>query len=223
MSNIENFPDSKIIINSQPQLDSVSFGIWLVGTFLGKTWRPQITTINGINPLIDPGKGNIYTIWHSNILALAYIFRKSNISAMVSSSKDGKRAAAIAAKWNYNIVYGSSSRRGFSAYRQCQKLLKANGNIVITPDGPKGPKEIVKEGVAHLSFLSKSPVIPLSAEPKRFWRLKSWDRMIIPKPFSRIKISVGEIINPTEYNKSEEGIEMLRRRIEENLHAITMA
>jgi lysophospholipid acyltransferase (LPLAT)-like uncharacterized protein len=142
---------------------------------------------------------------------------------MISNSKDGKRAAAVASKWNYNIVYGSSSRQGFSAYRQCQKLLKSNENIVITPDGPKGPREIVKTGVAHLSFLSKSPVIPLSAKPKHFWRLKSWDRMIIPKPFSPIQISVGEIINPAEFNKNEEGIEQLRRKIEENLHAITMA
>ncbi len=223
MSKIKDFPDSITISNPQPQLDFVSFGIWLVGSLLGNTWRSQIITKNGMNPLVDPGEGNIYSIWHSNILALAYIFRKTNISAMVSNSKDGKRAAAIAAKWNYNIVYGSSSRQGLSAYRQCQKILKANGNIVITPDGPKGPKEIVKTGVAHLSFLSNSPVIPLSAEPKHFWRLKSWDRMIIPKPFSRIKISVGEIIKPAEYNKSEEGIELLRRRIEENLHAITMA
>lgn len=208
---------------SRPKLDAVSFGIWAIGTLLCKTWRPQIQLTDEVNPLKNINKGNIYVLWHSCLLPLAYIFRHSHSTALISSSNDGKRAAAVAAKWNIEVVYGSSSKQGFTAFRQCLKILQASKNMVITPDGPKGPREIVKSGVAHLAILSGAPVLPLAIHPTNYWRLKSWDRMIIPKPFSKVLIKSDGIINPGDFVKDEAGIEQLRIHIEEKLHAITMA
>jgi lysophospholipid acyltransferase (LPLAT)-like uncharacterized protein len=207
----------------KPKLDSVSFGIWSIGTLLGMTWRPQLELTDEINPLKNIGKGNIYVFWHSCIFPLAYIFRRSQTTALISSSNDGKRAAAIAAKWNIDVVYGSSSKQGFTAFRQCLKTIKANKNMVVTPDGPKGPREVVKSGVAHLAILSGAPLVPLAIHPTNYWRLKSWDRMIIPKPFSKVLIKSSGIIIPGDFSRDEAGIEQLRTHIEEKLHAITMA
>jgi len=176
-----------------------------------------------LNPRYNAGKGNIYALWHSSLLPAAYICRKSGGTVMISSSKDGVRAAAVAAKWNYEVIAGSSSKQGFSAFRQCLKALRADKNIVITPDGPRGPREVVKHGVAHLAVLASAPVIPLSVHPSHYWRLKSWDRMIIPKPFSKVIVKTGTIITPDSTDKSEEAIELFRIRIEENLHAISLA
>ena len=207
----------------KPKLDSVSFGIWAIGTLLGMTWRPQIQLTDEVNPLKNIDKGNIYVLWHSCLLPLAYIFRRSHCTALISSSNDGKRAAAIAAKWNLGVVYGSSSKQGFTAFRQCLKTINASKNMVITPDGPKGPREVVKSGVAHLAILSAAPVMPLAVHPSSYWRLKSWDRMIIPKPFSKVSIKSGGIVTPGDFARDEAGIEHLRTFIEEKLHAITLA
>jgi lysophospholipid acyltransferase (LPLAT)-like uncharacterized protein len=207
----------------EPRLDAVSFGIWAIGTILGKTWRPEILLTDDVHPLKNIGKGNVFVFWHSCLLPLAYIFRNSRCTALISSSNDGKRAAAVAAKWNLDVVYGSSSKQGFTAFRQCLKTLKKSKNMVITPDGPKGPREVVKSGVAHLALLSGAPVLPLAVHPSNSWRLKSWDRMIIPKPFSKVLIKSGGIIIPGDFAKDETGIEQLRTHIEEKLHAITMA
>jgi lysophospholipid acyltransferase (LPLAT)-like uncharacterized protein len=95
--------------------------------------------------------------------------------------------------------------------------------MVITPDGPKGPREVVKSGVAHLAILSGAPVMPLAVHPSSYWRLKSWDQMIIPKPFSKVSIKSGGIVIPGDFARDEAGIEHLRTFIEEKLHAITLA
>jgi len=219
---INNITSQSIPVSSKPKLDAVSFGIWLIGSAFGATWRPKIEVPDDISPL-NAKKGNIYVLWHSTLLPLAYTFRKSKCTVMVSSSSDGQRAAAVAAKWNYEIVSGSSTRQGFSAFRQCLRVLKSNKNMVITPDGPRGPREIVKDGVAYLASLTHAPVIPLSVHPSKYWRLKSWDHMIIPKPFAKLVIRNGIIIYPDQSEKNEAAIEHLRIRIEESLHAITLA
>lgn len=217
------FTSENLNVNTEPKLDTISFWIWLIGSLLGKTWRPTLSINNKFDPLESLGHGNIYVLWHSNILSLSYLFRKSRSTVLISNSKDGMRAAAVAAKWNYEVIYGSSSRQGFTAFRQCLKFLKADKNIVITPDGPKGPRGIVKSGVAHLSKISNAPVIPLAANPDHYWKLNSWDRMVIPKPFSKVTILTGNEVVPEDFIGGEVGIELIKKKIEENLHAITLA
>jgi lysophospholipid acyltransferase (LPLAT)-like uncharacterized protein len=207
----------------KPKLDSVSFCIWAIASILGKTWRPRAEGFSPGRPYTDLGHGNIYVLWHSSLLTLAYLFRTSHPTVLVSNSKDGIRAAAVAAQWNFEIAFGSSSHDGFSAFRKCLKAINDSKNAVITPDGPRGPKETVKAGAAYLAKLTNAPVIPLSAIPDNYWRLKSWDRLIIPKPFSKITIHAGKTVFPDTYGKDESEIERLRLKIEENLHAITLA
>jgi lysophospholipid acyltransferase (LPLAT)-like uncharacterized protein len=173
--------------------------------------------------LENPGKRMLYALWHSDLLPLAYIFRNKNLSVIVSSSRDGIRASAVAKKWNYSIIQGSSTRNGVSAYRQCFRALQNNSNIAITTDGPKGPGRVVKSGIAHLCITTNAPVLPIAIHPSGFWKLNSWDRMIIPKPFTTLTIKTGEIVTAGALDTSDASIEHLRQKIEENLHAISLA
>jgi lysophospholipid acyltransferase (LPLAT)-like uncharacterized protein len=210
--------------NSVPiKMDAVSAAIWIFGSILGSTWRKEIGKGSIEDILENPGKGKLFAIWHSDLLPLAYVFRNKNFSVIVSSSRDGIRASAVAEKWNYSIIQGSSTRDGFSAYRQCIRSLQNNRNIAITTDGPKGPRGVVKSGIAHLCAMTKAPVLPIAIHPSKFWKLKSWDRMLIPKPFAKLTIKTGEIITSGNLDTSETSIELSRKKIEENLHAISLA
>jgi len=210
--------------NSVPiKLDAVSTAIWIVGSILGSTWRIEVGKGSIEDVVENPGRGKLYALWHSDLLPLSYAFRNKNLSVIVSSSRDGIRASAVAEKWNYSIIQGSSTRDGFSAYRQCIRSLQNNRNIAITTDGPKGPRGVVKSGIAHLCVMTKATVLPIAIHPSRFWKLKSWDRMIIPKPFAKLTIKTGEIVTAGNLDTSETSIELLRKKIEENLHAISMA
>lgn len=211
-------------IHSTPiKMDTISALIWIIGSLLGSTWRKEVGKGSIEDILENPGKGKLYAIWHSDLLPLANAFRNRNFSVIVSSSRDGIRASAVAQKWNYTIIQGSSSRHGFSAYRQSLRALQSNRNIAVTTDGPRGPRGVVKSGIAHLCVMTGAPVVPLAVHPSRYWQLKSWDRMIIPKPFARLTIRTGEIVTAGDLEKSDASIELLRKKIEENLHAISLA
>jgi hypothetical protein len=204
-------------------MDAVSTVIWIVGSLLGSTWRKKVDKGSIEDILENPGKGKLFAIWHSDLLPLANIYKNKNLSVIVSSSKDGIRASAVAQKWNFTILQGSSSRQGFSAYRQCLRALQNNSSIAITTDGPKGPRGIVKSGISHLCVMTKAPVIPVAIHPSGFWRLNSWDKMLIPKPFATLTIKTGEIVTADTLDASETSIELIRKKIEENLHAISLA
>ncbi|NLE00236.1 MAG: DUF374 domain-containing protein [Fibrobacter sp.] len=136
---------------------------------------------------------------------------------MVSSSKDGIRAASVARMWHHDIIHGSSSHGGSSALRQCLRYISNKKSIGITPDGPRGPREIVKPGVAQIAFMSKAPVIALSIKLAHLWRLNSWDRFIIPKPFARLQLIASEPILPDLGCDLDDPVERFRLKIQERL------
>lgn len=206
----KNFPNKS---------DKVSLAIWAIGTLLGKTWRSRIISSQFSNPGFDSGSARIFCFWHSQLLPITFTFRNTGITAVASQSKDGKRAAAVAKLWKFNIIYGSSSHGGASALRQCLRTLNLKRSIGITPDGPRGPREIVKPGVSQLSIISHAPVITITALPQNAWYLNSWDRFMIPKPFSRIKFVISEPINCLSSDSSDVFIEKFRLQIQERLCA----
>ena len=200
--------------------DPVSLSIWAIGYLIGLTWKVSIENQSTFDPYADTGKNCIYCFWHSNLLPMTFIFRNTNKTAVVSKSSDGIRAAAAAQRWGHRIIFGSSSRGGASALRQCIRALADKERLVITPDGPRGPKEIVKPGIAQIAVASKSPVVCLKSFASRFWKLKSWDGFIIPKPFSKIKVIMTEPLYPQLNEISEESVELFRKSIQERLDSI---
>jgi lysophospholipid acyltransferase (LPLAT)-like uncharacterized protein len=162
----------------------------------------------------DYGAG-IYVIWHSRLLYPAYHLGHYRPNVLISRSRDGDLIARGALRWGYEPVRGSSSRGGGMALRVLIRGLRAGKDVVITPDGPRGPRERVQPGVIALAKKSGCPVIPMSYDASRRVRLRSWDRFLAPLPFSKIRIVFGEPVSP------EGGSEAGCRRVESGLQAVT--
>jgi lysophospholipid acyltransferase (LPLAT)-like uncharacterized protein len=198
-------------------LDSVSRAILIAATILGTTWRFKITSDSGINPFDYRDKGIIYCFWHSQILPLGYIFRGIGVKALISSSADGERASAVAQRWKHETIRGSSSRHGISALRQCVRELDRKKNLVLVPDGPRGPREIVKPGVGQIAIMSGAPVFPVSVVPDSSWKLRSWDRFLIPKPFTRIEIHIGNPVIPQSFAGNSDPVSEFNKAVQKAL------
>jgi lysophospholipid acyltransferase (LPLAT)-like uncharacterized protein len=198
-------------------LDTVSRCILHIGGLLGRTWRFSLADPAGLDPYHDRDRGRIYAFWHAHLLVLSYAFRRTGKIAVVSESKDGRRAAAVAQRWGHDIIHGSSSHGGMLVLRTCTRDLRNGKNIVITPDGPRGPRETVKPGIAQIALISGAPVVPVTAIPRRAWRLRSWDGLCIPLPFSRITIRLGEPIHPQISAKEKDPVSHLVTRIQKAL------
>ena len=140
---------------------------------------------------------------------------------MLSSlSDDGEIGARLGRKGGARVVRGSASRGGTEGFRRFYRLMKKEGySTIILPDGSKGPKYEAKMGVAMLAKMTQAAVIPMSYAADRYWRIPSWDRMIIPKPFARISVVVGEDILVNR-DLEDDDLELARRRIENELNSL---
>jgi lysophospholipid acyltransferase (LPLAT)-like uncharacterized protein len=213
---MQSTPDNPDSAGKIP-LDAVSGPLWFGASLLGKTWRYAITGTKEIDPFRDRDKGVIFCFWHSHILPLAYIFRGVGVTAVVSASRDGDRATAVAQRWNHDTIRGSSSRGQVAVLRQCMNALKNGRNVVIIPDGPRGPREIVKPGAAMIALTTMAPVFPVIARPAAMWRLNSWDRFMIPKPFSTITVDFKNSLQPAQFADVENRVERFSERLQKAL------
>jgi len=170
---------------------------------LGATWRCRV--VGGserLDKILETGPGDaprsvILAYWHSRT-ALMWPFAKRVLSRrlplgiLASLSRDGELAAALARPWGLTIFRGSASRGGTAGLRRLYRHLRKGGSCILAPDGPRGPLHQVKPGVVVLSQMAEKPVVPLGAAADRCWRLRSWDRMVIPKPFATVTLVVGD-------------------------------
>ena len=147
-------------------------------------------------PLASLPSPLIVTIWHGELLSIfgGYgIFNKLRpIDFFISEHKDGEMIATIASYFGVGSIRGSSTRGGIKALRAAMKTLDAQKDIGITPDGPKGPRYSVADGVVVLAQKKHVPIMTLNFKPSSFWRIKSWDAFIIPKPFATVEYYFGE-------------------------------
>jgi lysophospholipid acyltransferase (LPLAT)-like uncharacterized protein len=107
------------------------------------------------------------------------------VHVLVSQHRDGRFIGAVVSRFAIDVVLGSSSRGGAKSTRMLLNLLAGGDHIGITPDGPRGPRRVAAAGVAQLAALSGVPVLPCAAQTTRHWVLRTWDRMVVPKPFGR--------------------------------------
>ena len=142
--------------------------------------------------------------------------RNHDLTALISSSDDGEAICDVFAKFGYTAVRGSTTRGGIPALKQLIKLLEQKTSVAITPDGPLGPPEKIQSGVVLLAKYSGVPIIPWHYEADSQWRLKSWDRHKIPKPFTAVVESYGEpFLVPKDL--STEGVSEFCEKLEAEL------
>jgi len=138
----------------------------------------------------------IGTLWHNRLLIFPFVLRRffSNRrgAALISASRDGELLADAITRFGFDVVRGSSSRLGASAILQLTDVLASGRDVVITPDGPRGPAYELGPGIIFLAQKSGAAVLPVNMEYSRCWRLKSWDRFIVPRPFAKIRVIIGQ-------------------------------
>ncbi len=133
---------------------------------------------------------SIYAFWHRSLLACAYRFRGKGIAILISQSFDGELIARTVELLGFKAVRGSSSRGGAAGLRNMAEAYQAGRRCAFTADGPRGPNMVAKPGCAQLAKLVEAKWVgAFYALPQRAWELKSWDRFLIPKPFSRVVVS----------------------------------
>ena len=169
---------------------------WLVEA-LGRTWRIEV--VEGrehLNALQAGDSPAILAFWHDQVIVGAYytgtrMARKGgvDVTALTSRSGDGELVARIMHRWGARIVRGSSSAGGREAMWKLRTVVRRHGSSpIMVPDGPRGPARHLKRGILVLARVSGAPVLALGFAADRHWRLNSWDRMIIPRPFARVRL-----------------------------------
>lgn len=141
----------------------------------------------------------IFAIWHNRLLMLPRVFDPSfptrQSYGLISASRDGDLIADWIERSGYGTIRGSSSRKGVIALRQLMDTLAANGNVLFTPDGPRGPVYEASQGVIFLAQKSGAPIVPIHMEYSSCWRMKSWDRFMVPRPFATLRAIFGAPIS----------------------------
>ena len=166
----------------------------------------------------NPGKNLLYATWHRGLIYCLYYYRFRDMVVMASASADGELAARAAERFGWIAVRGSSSRRGSQAFRQMESLVKQGYSAGIVSDAPRGPAHISKMGIIALSKRTGLPIMPVIWSAERCWRINSWDRTIIPKPFSRVVgLFPPELIQvPHDADKAE--CEHYRQKLDDMLN-----
>jgi lysophospholipid acyltransferase (LPLAT)-like uncharacterized protein len=170
---------------------SVRYGGWLLA-ILARTWRVRVVNADAWRAMHAVRKPCIVAFWHGEILGCAWFFRNQNVTTMVSTHGDGEIIARLIEMWGIESVRGSSSRGGGNALRQMVRLVESGNTFAITPDGPRGPAGVAQQGVLLASRRTGAPIFPVRIEAARAWRMKGWDRFMVPKPFTRLTVTFGE-------------------------------
>jgi lysophospholipid acyltransferase (LPLAT)-like uncharacterized protein len=187
--------------------------------FVFKTSQWEITGYQHPTGFWKNNKPFILAFWHGRILMMPYCWNnKVPIHMLISSHRDGQLIAKTVGHFGIKTLQGSRSKGGSAALRAMIKMIKNGESVGVTPDGPRGPRQICSEGIAHLSKMTNTAVIPCSFSVKKGKFLKSWDRFLLAKPFGKGLFIWGE---PILSNDSED-VEILRKRIETSLNSITL-
>jgi lysophospholipid acyltransferase (LPLAT)-like uncharacterized protein len=147
-----------------------------------------------VEPLWQAGAPVIYAVWHARILLLPVFYGQRPVRVLASRSRDGELVVRYVGRFGIASVRGSSSRGGASAFRALARWLKDGHEVLIVPDGPRGPAETVKPGIVSLARLSGASIVPVGVGASSEWRARSWDRFRIPRPFARCVIRFGDPI-----------------------------
>jgi len=165
--------------------------IWIVSIFC----RVETRGSEHFESIIKAGKVPIYGSWHNRLVLTTYKFRNRGILSMVSKSKDGEYIAGVIKKFGNHVIRGSSSRGGSRALIELIHKMREGRPAGFALDGPRGPRYVVKPGPLILAKRTGFPILPFLFETKRYWQLKSWDKLQIPKPFTKAVL----IFNPPIY------------------------
>lgn len=185
-----------------------------------KTWRMTFTNEVALSGRNAEGKRSVVVIWHDQLLPLIFSYYNRSIATIASQSKDGDLITMVLKKWGYEVARGSSSRGGLKAVIGIKKLMEKGHDAAVTVDGPKGPRHKVKTGAIYIAKTVNAAIVPIFMSCKRYKRFASWDRFILPAPFSKISVTMAEPFYVSD-DMSDEVVEKERQELEKYMLELT--
>lgn len=161
--------------------------VWLVGL----TWRFEVIAEDGVVPVLagQQAGSEIYCFWHQCVLPCTMYFRNSGAVILISRSFDGELVTRVLRMFGFDAVRGSSSRGAREGLLGLTRVIESGRTAIFTADGPRGPIYRTKMGPIKLAQVTGAPIGAFHLEPERAWTMRSWDRFLVPKPFTRICVS----------------------------------
>lgn len=189
------------------------------------TYRIRVVNGDELRRLVGDGRPLILTCWHEGIFVLAWYLQRlaamgAKVTYLISPSRDGDLAARMVEVLGGRSVRGSATRSGVKAMRGLYRAISRDGaSPVVLPDGPTGPRRECKAGSLLLAQLSGAHIVPIACAATPGWRLRTWDRMLVPPPFARVWIVVG---SPYRLAKGtdEEHLERARLDLQQRLASL---
>lgn len=217
-----------VVVPHKPSLSQhvLAWLIYAVVRLVGATLRFHWDTFpQALSAAAGP---HIFCAWHNRLPLSMFVYRgfmrargrPPRLAAIVSASRDGAMMARLIELFGIQPVRGSSSRRGAQAMLELSRYAEQGHDLALTPDGPRGPRYVCKEGVVYLAQMTGLAIVPVSYHVGWKFCLKSWDRFQIPLPFSRVTVAFGEPL-PVPRDASDEVREALRRELDQRLLAMT--
>jgi lysophospholipid acyltransferase (LPLAT)-like uncharacterized protein len=195
----------------------VFFGYWFI-RLLGPTLRVSVSYEEGAQKTLDQ-RPLVASFWHECMIPATYLFRDMGIRVMSSFSYDGEYMGRIIRRFGFVAVKGSSSRNPIRALLGLRRALEDGWTVAFTLDGPRGPRRKVKPGPAGLARSSGLAMTTFHAAVEKAWVLRSWDRMMIPKPFSRVLVRVGKLM-PVPPDASDRELERYAAELQASLDRV---
>ena len=186
---------------------------WLIFILLGKLGSIKILGRQHLEKLKRNNAPFMFVLWHGRILIPIYIHRNEGITSMVSLHTDGEMIAQIVHKLGFRTVRGSSTRGGKQAFHSMVDVLNQGGVGAIMPDGPRGPRHHLKPGTLYIAQQTGAYLLPMSFAAKRKIQFSSWDRFVLPLPFSKSVVIYGKPIQVPK-DASQQQLEQLRKSFE---------
>ncbi|MFL5616990.1 MAG: lysophospholipid acyltransferase family protein [Gemmatimonadaceae bacterium] len=177
---------------------------------LAMTWRMRPVNDEAVRAARASGQRVIFTLWHGELLPLLWHHRNEGVAVVISEHRDGEIIAQIAERLGYTTVRGSTSRGGGRALIGLMRAIEAGHDGAVTPDGPRGPAHVFAPGAAIAAQRTGAPLAMIRANATRAWRLKSWDRFLVPKPFATVRVIYGPL-TPVEAQSPREAAEQAPR------------
>jgi lysophospholipid acyltransferase (LPLAT)-like uncharacterized protein len=160
----------------------------LVLRLLGSTWRIRRIGNEHFDSMLARNEPFIVVFWHGEIIPVTWIHRGRGLAPLISKHADGEIIARIVEGLGYRTVRGSTTRGGVRALLEAAQYVNDGVSVGFTPDGPRGPRHVFAPGALIVAQRTGKPIIALGATASRAWRLKSWDRHLIPKPFATVTV-----------------------------------
>lgn len=165
--------------------------VWALLWIVGLTWRFEEIAVEGVTPIVN-GRGagpRIFCFWHQCVLPCAIYYRPSHAVILISRSFDGELITRILLQFGFGAVRGSSSRGAREGLLGLKGVIESGNAAIFTADGPRGPIYQTKMGPIKLAQMTGAPIGAFHLEPEHAWVMRSWDRFLVPKPFTRIVVS----------------------------------